>query len=116
MGAPYPGPRAVSAPQVALGAAVAPQAVAARSRLASPELIKEATDAGESDPEIYHSMAKAFPKQIAYILIRAVRDNAEERQRLKSLFADRDPATWSILRDKETDIHSLQERIEKALK
>jgi phosphatidate phosphatase APP1 len=56
-------------------------------------------DSGERDPEIYGSLARQHPKQVAKILIRDVTDEAPEAKRYQDAFRELPPALWKVFRE-----------------
>ena len=56
-------------------------------------------DSGEQDPEIYASLSREFPHQIAGIFIRAIRGETRETERIQTMFQGVDPALWSLYTD-----------------
>ncbi len=53
-------------------------------------------DSGEQDPEIYASVLKERPNQIAGIYIRAVREETRDAERLQAAFAGLEPSRWTV--------------------
>ncbi len=56
-------------------------------------------DSGEQDPEIYASLLRDRPKQIAGIFIRAVRDETRAAERFQAAYAGLDPHRWIVYRE-----------------
>ncbi|MDH5324245.1 MAG: DUF2183 domain-containing protein [Gammaproteobacteria bacterium] len=56
-------------------------------------------DSTESDPEIYAEFAKSHPRQVRHILIRDVKDNPMDRDRIRRVFSDIDSMKWTIFVD-----------------
>jgi phosphatidate phosphatase APP1 len=57
-------------------------------------------DSGEQDPEIYAQLAQQYPQQIAYILIREV--TQESNERYQTLFQSLPQLRWQIFQDAAT--------------
>lgn len=56
-------------------------------------------DSGERDPQVYASMARQYPDNVAGIFIRAVRDDHRDRSRYSEIFRGIDEEKWIIFRD-----------------
>jgi phosphatidate phosphatase APP1 len=52
-------------------------------------------DSGEQDPEIYASLWRERPQQIAHVWIRTIRGRTQEQSRLRRTFADCPADVWS---------------------
>ena len=57
-------------------------------------------DSGEQDPEIYANLARQYPQQIAYILIRDV--TQDSRERYQKIFQSLPQLRWQIFQDAST--------------
>ena len=56
-------------------------------------------DTGEDDPQIYASMARAFPDRVRAVFLRAVLDEHAARERYRDLFETLDESRWIVFRD-----------------
>lgn len=56
-------------------------------------------DTGEKDPEIYGAIARKYPEQIRWILIRDVTQEDQRSPRLQKAFADVPPERWRVFRE-----------------
>jgi hypothetical protein len=56
-------------------------------------------DSGEQDPEIYASILRERPNQVAAIFIRAVREETPDSERFLAAFAGLDPGKWTVYRE-----------------
>lgn len=56
-------------------------------------------DNGERDPQIYGQLAREYPEQIVFVLIRNVTDEAADSQRFRVAFDQVPPERWRIFKD-----------------
>jgi phosphatidate phosphatase APP1 len=56
-------------------------------------------DSGEQDPEVYASIARKYPDQIARIYIRNVNGATASDQRFKNAFDGLDNSLWQLFAD-----------------
>jgi len=56
-------------------------------------------DSGEKDPEVYGALARQYPDQIKYILIRNVTAGDAEDDRMKKAFASLPSNKWTVFSD-----------------
>ena len=59
-------------------------------------------DSGEKDPEVYASVARKHPDQIARIFIRDVTDEPADSPRYQSCFAELPAELWQVFDDPQT--------------
>lgn len=64
-------------------------------------------DSGEQDPEIYASLLREFPSQIAGIFIRAIRGETRDTERIQKVFGGTDHALWTLY----TEPAEIRERV-----
>lgn len=56
-------------------------------------------DTGEDDPQVYASMARAFPDRVRAVFLRAVLQEHAARERYRDLFGTFDESRWIVFRD-----------------